>query len=624
MAARFLSRQTVVVATTALAISGFSALFQQRLSQWELAVTSLGQELAGVRRQQVPVAVVAIDDFSLTQAANADLSGDPLLKSLQTWPWPREVYAVLLDRLFGAGARAVAIDLLFDAPSARGPAGDQALASVLRRHQPRTVLAAQVLESRGELAGLALSLPLPGLQAAAGPGAVGLLNGALEPDGSIRRRPGDYATALRAQLGPSVPDSLGRTLMRAGGLPDRAAPPPLPGNWLALLAPYGPPRTITTLPVWSLLEAGAYDQLKRSGRLRGQLVVLGPTAAVMQDLHQTVFSGAEGMPGAEIHATEIANRADGTTLWFRQADPAWPVVLGLIALAVGFGIVRIDKPLVRLLVGASLAVLVAICGWLGVAVLALAAHLFSVAAAIALMAVVSTGDATLQLQWQRRRLRLALSRYLSPAVAAQIASQPADADGLLGGNRAEVVIMMTDIRGFTERTRRMSEAGMARELVGQLNEYFGEVVEALHSHGGTVDKFIGDATLAIFGAPLNRGAEAEARAGLAAALEIQQRLQRLNRRWQQGDREPWQQVIVLNYGAVISGNIGSSTRMDYTVIGDAVNAASRLEGVAKQCGRELVMSASFVALIPDVPVEDLGEFELRGQGLARVYGLMRQ
>ena len=610
-----------VVASTAVAITGLSTAFRQDLTQWEMGSTALAQELAGPRRLKTPVTIAAIDDFSLSQAANADLSPNPLLKSLQTWPWPREVYGVVLDRIYGAGARAVAVDLLFDTPSSRGSGGDLALASALRRHQPRTVMAAQVLESRGDVAGLALSLPLPRLKDAAGPRAIGLLNGPMEPDGSIRRRPGDYATGLRLQLGPSVPDSLGRALMSAGDLRDRAASPPLPGTWVGLLAPYGPPRSIPTIPIWSLLEPRAYADLKRSGRLRGQLVIIGPTAAVMQDLHTTVFSGAEGMPGAEIHATELANRVEGRTLWFWQAGPAWPVVLGVLALVVGLLVSRIEKPLFRLLSASSVALLIALLGWIGVGLLGFAAHLFSLAAAIFLMGVVSTGDATIQLQWQRRRLRSALSRYLSPAVAAEIASQPAAADGLLGGRSAEVVIMMTDIRGFTDRTRRMNEAGLARELVGQLNEYFTEVVEALYAHGGTVDKFIGDATLSVFGAPLSRGSGCEARAALAAALDIQQRLGDLNNRWSRLGREPWQQVIILNYGTVISGNIGSSARMDYTVIGDAVNATSRLESVAKQCGRDLVMSASFVDLVSGISVEDLGEFELRGQGLARVYGL---
>jgi len=137
-----------------------------------------------------------------------------------------------------------------------------------------------------------------------------------------------------------------------------------------------------------------------------------------------------------------------------------------------------------------------------------------------------------------------------------------------------------------------------------------------------VDKFIGDATLAVFGAPIHRGNQAEASAAIEAALEIEARLRSLNQTWEQQGETSWQQVIVLSFGTVISGNIGSSRRMDYTVIGDAVNTASRLEAVAKQCQRTIVMSQGVADLVRDQwPLEDLGRFEIRGQTAQHVYAL---
>jgi len=139
-----------------------------------------------------------------------------------------------------------------------------------------------------------------------------------------------------------------------------------------------------------------------------------------------------------------------------------------------------------------------------------------------------------------------------------------------------------------------------------------------------VDKFIGDATLSIFGAPLNRGSSIEAELAVRAALEIEQRLEDLNQRWLASGLEPWQQVISLSFGSVISGNIGSRTRMDYTVIGDAVNTASRLEGVAKQHGHTVVLSESVAQLINGRwPLRDLGMIELRGQAPQHVFALVR-
>lgn len=592
------------------------------LQSWELVLAGRAQEWRGPRPLRSGVTIVAIDDYSLQQAANADLSDDPLLRQLTGWPWPRAIQALVVDRLHAAGVRAVALDLLFETPSLRGAADDAALAAVLRRHRPRTVLAAQVQHTQGGAGGLALSQPVPMLLAAAGEGAVGLLNGAAESDGAIQRRPGDHAAALQRELGPAVPPGLGVSLLRASARPDRSAPPTAAGNWLPMLSPYGPPGSVPTLPIWQLLEPRAHQALRQSGRLRDQLVLIGPTAALFQDRHRSPFGGSEGMPGVELLATEVANRIEGRALWFWLPGRGWALGLGLVALLAALLAERWQRPLQRVaaLGGVALALgglAVLLAGWLD-----LAPHLFSTAAVVALVAVVSGGEATTRLQWQRLRLRQALGRYLSPAVAAEIADQPSEADGLLGGRTAEVVVMIADIRGFTERTRRMSQAGQARQLVDQLNEYLTEVVTAIHNEGGTVDKFIGDAALAVFGAPLNRGSAIEASAALRAARDLQNRLQALNRRWKEQHKECWEQVIVLNFGSVISGNVGSISRMDYTVIGDAVNATSRLESVAKASNRNLVMTAAFADLMPcDEQLELLGNFELRGYGTTTLYAL---
>jgi adenylate cyclase len=266
-------------------------------------------------------------------------------------------------------------------------------------------------------------------------------------------------------------------------------------------------------------------------------------------------------------------------------------------------------------------------GWilLGAALaaqLAIGLRLFSLAAVSLLTGVVSSGEATVRLQWQRRRLRQSLERYLSPAVAAQIADQStADAE-LLGGQQAEVVVLLTDLRGFTRYTHQMSRRGQAVEVVDRLNAYFTELVSAIHAHGGTVDKFIGDSCLAVFGAPLHRGNGQEANAALDAAEEIQQRLQTLNTNWSRQGIEPWQQVIAISFGSVISGNIGSPSRMDYTVIGDAVNSASRLEAIAKANGYPLVITEAVAQLLNGSrPLRDLGLQELRGQEPLRVFAV---
>ena len=182
--------------------------------------------------------------------------------------------------------------------------------------------------------------------------------------------------------------------------------------------------------------------------------------------------------------------------------------------------------------------------------------------------------------------------------------------------------MMSDIRGFTAFTQEMTEQGKVKELVDRLNAYFSEVVDAVHAEEGTVDKFIGDAVLAVFGAPIQKSSSTNALAAVRTAIELQRRLAMLNHAWAAKGHSPWEQVVILSYGSVVSGNIGCASRMDYTVIGDAVNTASRLEGVAKQCGQSIVMSAAVAERLPgDWPLQDLGTFPIRGQREQRVFAL---
>ena len=587
----------------------------------ELQWLQFSQERRGSRAVPPRLVIVAIDDFSLQQAQNSDLSQDPQLRQLGSWPWPRARYGAIAERLLRCGASAVAIDLLFETPSSHGPDDDRRFAQALQRHPGRVALGAQVLESRGAVAGLSLSEPIATLRRVLSPAGLGLLNGHPDADGTLREWPSLQGARLRAAGLNPTPPSLAVAALKAGGEPAAAAWRPAWG-WTPLLDPYGPPRTIPTVPIWSLLTADGAAKLCRSGLFQRRLVLIGPTAAVFQDLHHTPWAGQEGMPGVEIHATELANRLERRPLLFLPHSALWSALLGGACLGLGLACRRWERPLSRL----GWCLLIGV-GWLllGMAAAgqwALGLRLFSLGTVSLVTGVLSSAEATVKLQWQRRRLRQSLERYLSPAIAARIANQPAEADHLLGGQRSEVVVLVTDIRGFTDYTHRMGQAGRSLEVVDRLNQYFSELVGAIHAQGGSVDKFIGDSCLAVFGAPLHRGNPQEAEAALRAATEIQRRLERLNEGWREQGLEPWHQVIALSFGPVISGNIGSAARMDYTVIGDAVNNASRLESFAKQSGYALVLSEAVAALLdPSWTLLDLGDQELRGQQRQRVFAV---
>ncbi|HLP88800.1 MAG TPA: GAF domain-containing protein [Nostocaceae cyanobacterium] len=184
---------------------------------------------------------------------------------------------------------------------------------------------------------------------------------------------------------------------------------------------------------------------------------------------------------------------------------------------------------------------------------------------------------------QEKRLKTTMYRYLTPHVAEQVMAL--GEDSLMVGERKEVTILFSDIRGYTTLTENLGAA----EVVSLLNQYFETMVEAVFNHEGTLDKFIGDALMAVFGAPLPL-TENHAWRAVQSALDMRQRLKEFNRRRIVQSQPQIRIGIGISSGEVVSGNIGSHKRMDYTVIGDGVNLSSRLEGVTKEYGCDIIIS----------------------------------
>jgi adenylate cyclase len=195
-------------------------------------------------------------------------------------------------------------------------------------------------------------------------------------------------------------------------------------------------------------------------------------------------------------------------------------------------------------------------------------------------------------------------RYFAPDLAQQIAGQSGEIQ--LGGARRRVVVLFSDIRGFTSIAERMSP----EEIAGLLTEYFTQMVEIVFAHGGTLDKFIGDAVMALWGAPLAR--EDDAGQAIQAGIEMQRTLARLNREWRPSGRQELTIGIGINVGEVFAGNIGSNRRLEYTVLGDAVNIASRLCSKAGP-GEILISEPLYAALGEPPPVTGLHPLPLKGK-----------
>lgn len=217
---------------------------------------------------------------------------------------------------------------------------------------------------------------------------------------------------------------------------------------------------------------------------------------------------------------------------------------------------------------------------------------------------------------QEKRMKTTMYRYMTPGVAERVMAQGEDA--LMVGERKEVTILFSDIRGYTTLTENLGAA----EVVSLLNQYFETMVEAVFNHEGTLDKFIGDALMAVFGAPLPL--ENHAWMAVQAALDMRKRLEIFNYRRILAAQPKIAIGIGISSGEVVSGNIGSHKRMDYTVIGDGVNLSSRLEGVTKEYGCDIILSEFTYNLCSDrIWVRELDKIRVKGKHEAvNVYELI--
>ncbi len=218
---------------------------------------------------------------------------------------------------------------------------------------------------------------------------------------------------------------------------------------------------------------------------------------------------------------------------------------------------------------------------------------------------------------REKRIKSTLYRYMHPGVAEQVMALRDDA--LMVGDRKEVTILFSDIRGYTTLTENLE----ATEVVSLLNQYFETMVEAVFNFEGTLDKFIGDALMAVFGAPLPMK-ENHAWMCVQSALDMRKRLAQFNKKNILGVDVPINFGIGISSGEVVSGNIGSKKRMDYTVIGDGVNLSSRLESLTKKYGCDIILSESTYELCRDhITAREIDKIRVKGKNKAvNIYELI--
>jgi adenylate cyclase len=336
---------------------------------------------------------------------------------------------------------------------------------------------------------------------------------------------------------------------------------------------------------------------------RNRVVFVGTTAKGLHDVFMTPLESSGAIPGAQIHATIYDDLASGRTL---QAAPAWAVPAATLLVALTVAWAAAGWPL-RL--GAPIVVFAALAVYGGGLLLFRSGVWLSLVEPLVATALSGVGG----LAWQyfvegheKRRVKRLFSQYVSKDVFDQVLANPALAE--LGGRRRTMTVLFSDVRGFTAIT----EQGDPEALVAQLNEYFTRMVAIVFAHRGTLDKFVGDMVMALFGAPLDDPEHAFH--AVSAAREMVDALEELNRRWQAEGRPALGIGIGINTGEMIAGNIGSEAVRSYTVIGDAVNLGARLESLNKDYGSSIIVSAATAeALGARVPLRPLGSVVVRGK-----------
>jgi len=371
----------------------------------------------------------------------------------------------------------------------------------------------------------------------------------------------------------------------------------------------GPGETFRHISAAELLD-GRVD----AAELQGKLVLVGVTATAVADVRATPFDGV--YPGVEIHATALDNILRDDFLH----QPRWTVLVEIGAILLSVLVLGAALGRARGVAAALVAALL-IVGYLGFSqwlFLGTGVPLGIVypLVAIALVYMTISVHHFVTVEREKRRTREAFSRYLNPQLAEMVSENPEML--ALGGTRRCLTVLFSDIRGFTS----ISEGLEPETLVEILNVYLGEMTGIVFRHDGTLDKYIGDAIMAVWGAPV--ACEDHAARACAAALDMGQRLRDKHAEWA---GRGWPRIdagIGLHTGDMVSGNMGSSDHLSYTVIGDNVNLGSRLEGLTKNYGVSLLVSeATLAAAGGGFVARELDVVAVKGKALpVRIYELL--
>jgi adenylate cyclase len=551
-----------------------------------------------------PITIIGIDESDLATYG---------------FPIDDQVLCEAIDRLIAEGPAAIGLDIYRD----QGVGPNQACLRTRFRSNPRLVSIFNVAEA---------IRPVPGTPA----DRQGFNDVVVDADGVIRRDLVHVAGQDEATV--SLPLRLLEVGTGQRALRQRLDQDREPGPWLeptsggydhldaAGFQQMLPFHRLGSFHLWNLQDVLGRRPIPKA-QIRGHIVLIGSIAPSLRDLfpvpqtRSTLGARQLLVPGVEIHAHRLAALMDRMAAGSRGrllTLPGWlermvEVVAVLLGLMLGEAFALLRRSVIVVALVASLMV--------GAAVLLLYNFIW-VGLSLPLIGLVAMAGAAwvrrgASSQKQRQQIERLLGQTTSPAVARQLWNQR---DGLLSDGRFEgrllpVTVLMSDTCQFTSVSERLTPG----DLLAWLNRGMALFVPAITRRGGMVNKFTGDGLLAVFGAPLSSGVEADAKAAINAALAIQSDVERLNQELEQEGLPAMGLRIGVHSGTVLAGSMGSSERLEYAVIGDAVNCASRLESLEKErqnnrC-RVLVSSSTRDLLPAGLPLEwlDWGSMAVKGR-----------
>jgi adenylate cyclase len=363
---------------------------------------------------------------------------------------------------------------------------------------------------------------------------------------------------------------------------------------------YGPRDTFPTVSLADVVQRKLPPAV-----FRDRLVLIGPTATGIGDMVVTPFQTA-GFPGVEVHANFISNLLQGQFIRRGLRENLIDMVF-IILFSLGAGFLLSVLSSVR-----ATAVLILFLGFFfGLAYYLFATQRIWIAAFLPTATLIVNYAGIVSYRFffeerERKKVRGAFQQYVSPAIITQMLERPELLR--LGGEEKELTAMFADIRGFTG----ISEGLSPRALVDLLNEHLSEMTEVIFHHWGTLDKYIGDAIMAFWGAPYPQSDHAER--ACRAGLDMLKALRELQTRWVAQGRPHVNMGIGINTGPMVVGNMGSNRRFNFTIMGDNVNLASRLEGLNKVFGTRLIISEmTYQAVQGKVIVRELDLIRVKGK-----------